>query len=215
MEVTGIPNLPRTARADDDHRLVTTAIGGCQNAYAQLLARYRPAIFQLMLQRVKNAEDAQDLTMEAFEKAFRKLHYYSPSHAFSTWLFKIALNNLIDFTRKKQPQTIHFGDGSASTGFETDWLHNHRSEMPTPEEAMMQEQRIRLIQQLLDRLDDRYRRMIELRYYEDMSYEEIAQHLNLPIGTVKAQLYRAKENMYRLLQLPQAQAHLEQTKRNS
>ncbi|HRI58152.1 MAG TPA: sigma-70 family RNA polymerase sigma factor [Saprospiraceae bacterium] len=213
MEVTGIPTLPRTARADDDHRLVTTAIGGCQHAYAQLLARYRPAIFQMMLQRVKNAEDAQDLTMEAFEKAFRKLHFYSPTHAFSTWLFKIALNNLIDFTRKKQPLTIHFGDGVALAGFETDWLQNHRSEMPTPEEAMMQEQRIRLIRQLLNRLDERYRRMIELRYYEDMSYEEIAQHLDLPIGTVKAQLYRAKENMYRMLQMPQAQAHLEQTKR--
>ena len=214
MEVTGMPPTTRTNRANDDQHLVTNAIGGCQNAYAQLLARYRPAIFSFMLQRVKNAEDAQDLTMEAFEKAFQKLHFYTPTHAFSTWLYRIALNNLIDFTRKKQPATVRFGDAGENAGLTVDWLQNHRSEMPTPEEAMVQEQRIRLIQRLLDRLDERYRRMIELRYYEELSYDEIAQHLNIPIGTVKAQLYRAKENLYTLLQAPQVGAYLEQTRRS-
>jgi RNA polymerase sigma-70 factor (ECF subfamily) len=214
MEVIGIHTTPRSTRADEDHRLVATAISGCQHAYAQLLARYRPAIFQLMLQRVKNPEDAQDLTMEAFEKAFRRLHYFTPTHAFSTWLFRIALNNLIDFTRRKHPAVVRFGDASDSgPGFSSDWLYNRRSDMPTPEEALMREQRIGLIQHLLDRLDERYRRMIELRYYEDMSYEEIAQRLDLPIGTVKAQLYRAKENLYTMLQTPQARAHIERKRR--
>jgi RNA polymerase sigma factor (sigma-70 family) len=209
MEVNGY----RPARQEDDYRLVLTAKNGCQNAYTTLHNRYRQAIFQFMLQRVKNPEDAQDLTMEAFEKAFRKLHSYTPTHAFSTWLFKIALNNLIDFTRKKQPQTIRFGEAGEAPGFPHDWLHNRRSEILTPEEMMMQEQRILLIQRLLGRLDERYRRMIELRYYEEMSYEEIAQHLHLPIGTVKAQLFRAKENLYEMLQTPQAGAHLERTRR--
>lgn len=200
MEVNGY----RPARQEDDYRLVLTAKTGCQVAYATLLARYRQAIFQLMLQRVKNAEDAQDLTMEAFEKAFRKLHSYTPTHAFSTWLFKIALNNLIDFTRKKQPVMVRIGEAGDTTGLSSDGLYNRRSEMPTPEEAMMQEQRIAMVQRLLGRLDERYRRMIELRYYEDMSYEEIARHLEMPMGTVKAQLYRAKENLYEMLQTPWA-----------
>lgn len=214
MEVIGVHTTSRSARADEDHRLVATAINGCQHAYTQLLARYRPAIFQLMLQRVKNPEDAQDLTMEAFEKAFRHLHFFTPTHAFSTWLFRIALNNLIDFTRRKQPAVVRFGDArEGGSAFGADWLYNRRSDMPTPEEALMREQRISLIQRLLDRLDERYRRMIELRYYEDMSYEEIAQRLDLPIGTVKAQLYRAKENLYTLLQTPQARAHIEGRRR--
>ena len=213
MEVNGLPTSPSAARYEDDYRLVATAIGGCQNAYATLLTRYRQAIFQLMLQRVKNPEDAKDLTMEAFEKAFRRLDSYTPTHAFSTWLFKIALNNLIDFTRKKQPPTVQLGETNSMPDFVYGWLHTRRSEIPTPEEVMMQEQRIALIRRLLNRLDERYRRMIELRYYEDMSYEEIAQHLNLPMGTVKAQLYRAKENLYEMLQTPLAGAHLEQTKR--
>ena len=213
MEVTGTPPILRTGRAEEDQLLVDTAIKGCQVAFAQLLARYRPAIFQLMLQRVKNTEDARDLTMEAFEKAFSKLHFYTPTHAFSTWLFKIAMNNLIDFTRKRQPSIVHFSATGETTGFATDWLQNYRSEMPTPEEALMQEQRIALVQQLLDRLDERYRRMIELRYYEDLSYEEIAQQLDIPIGTVKARLFRAKESLYVLLQKPQARACLERTRR--
>lgn len=213
MEVTGTPPKPRTGRAEEDQLLVNTAIKGCQVAYAQLLARYRPAIFQLMFQRVKNAEDARDLTMEAFEKAFSKLHFYTPTHAFSTWLFKIAMNNLIDFTRKRQPSIVHFSTTGETAGFATDWLQNYRSEMPTPEEALMQEQRIVLVQQLLDRLDERYRRMIELRYYEDLSYEEIAQQLDIPIGTVKARLFRAKESLYILLQMPHAKACLERTRR--
>lgn len=209
MEVNGY----QTARQEDDYRLVLTAKDGCQNAYAKLHDRYRQPVFQFMLQRVKNPEDAQDLTMEAFEKAFLRLHSYTPTHAFSTWLFKIALNNLIDFTRKKQPALVRLGEMADEPGLPSDWLLNYRSEILTPEERMMQEQRIKLIQRLLDRLDERYRRMIELRYYEEMSYEEISHHLDIPLGTVKAQLFRAKENLYEMLQTPHARAHLEQTTR--
>lgn len=204
----------RPARQEDDYRLVLTAKNGCQNAYTTLHDRYRQALFQFMLQRVKNPEDARDLTMEAFEKAFQKLHSYTPTHAFSTWLFKIALNNLIDFARKKQPPTIYFGDAADAAGFPAGGLHNRRSDMLTPEERMVHEQRILLIQRLLGRLNERYRRMIELRYYEEMSYEEIAQRLQIPIGTVKAQLFRAKENLYEMLQSQQAEAYLEQTRRS-
>lgn len=205
MEVIG----QRPARQEDDYRLVLTAKTGCQTAYATLLARYRQAIFQLMLQRVKNAEDAQDLTMEAFEKAFLKLHSYAPTHAFSTWLFKIALNNLIDFTRKKQPSLLRLGEAGELSGYSPEWF----STAPSPEEMMIREQRIALVQRLLGRLDHRYRQMLELRYYEDLSYEEIAQQLDMPIGTVKAQLFRAKANLYDMLQTPYAKAHLEQTRR--
>ena len=209
MEVNG----HQTARQEDDYRLVLTAKNGCQDAYARLHDRYRQPIFQFMLQRVKNPEDAQDLTMEAFEKAFLRLNSYTPTHAFSTWLFKIALNNLIDFTRKKQPAMVRLGEVNDEPGIPSDWLLNYPSNILTPEETMMQEQRILLVQRLMGQLDERYRRMIELRYYEEMSYDEIANHLNIPIGTVKAQLFRAKENLYEMLQTPQAQAHLEQTAR--
>lgn len=215
MEVIGIPTENRHKRTDDDYLLVTTAMNGCQHAYATLLKRYRQAIFQLMLQRVKNPEDAHDLTMEAFEKAFLKLPSYAPTHAFSTWLFKIALNNLIDFTRKKHVPVIPVGEYGDKYDSTSDLLFSRHANMPSPEDVMIQEQRIVLIRRLMGRLDERYRRMIELRYYEDMSYEEIAQHLDIPLGTVKAQLYRAKENLYGMLQTPHARAHLDQTRRKN
>lgn len=194
---------------DEEYRLVRTAIAGNQNAYTILHNRYRKAIFNLMLQRVKDPEDARDLTMEAFEKAFHKLPSYAPTHAFSTWLFRIALNNCIDFSRKKQLPVVRIQEEGKEADYFFTRLYNRRSETPTPEEAMILEQRNGLVRHILDRLDDRYRRIIELRYYEEMGYEEIAEHLSIPVGTVKAQLYRAKESLYTLLKKSQARAYID------
>ena len=207
MEVIGTPFFHPQ---DEDYRLVRTAIAGNQNAYTVLHNRYRKAIFNLMLQRVKNPEDARDLTMEAFEKAFHKLPSYAPTHAFSTWLFRIALNNCTDFSRKKQLPVVRMQEDQSGADYFYTWLYNRRSEAPTPEEALILEQRNRLVRHGLDRLDDRYRRIIELRYYEEMGYEEIAQHLRIPVGTVKAQLYRAKENLYTLLKNSQARVYFDE-----
>lgn len=202
-------NTRLSSRAQDDYALVLTAVAGNQRAYATLLERYRPAIFQLMLKRVNNKAEAVDLTMEAFGKAFNRLSSYSPSYAFSTWLYKIAMNNCIDYVRKKRITMVQVGDAYAASDADVNLARYARSSSNTPEDDLIRRQRIDLMQQLLVKLNPRYRRMIELRYYEDLSYEEISTKLNLPLGTVKAQLYRAKEALYKMLNTPGASAYVD------
>lgn len=197
------------ARAREDYRLVQTAVGGCQHAYAALLRRYRPAVFHLMFQRTRNSDDAADLTMEAFGKAFRRLAAYAPTHAFSTWLFRIALNNCIDHARRKRLRIQPAGDTYATETGET-LPHERRPDSAlTPEEELIRSQKIGLMRALLTRLSPEHRAMIEMRFYEDLRYDEMAERLDLPVGTVKARLHRAKEALYKMLQAPGAEAYLD------
>src|SRR5210317_1546355 len=108
------PNL--SEKAQKDYALVVKAIEkGDQKAYAELMARYKDSIYFMLLKMVNNRDDADDLTIEAFGKAFKNIKQYTPDYAFSTWLFKIDTNNCIDFIRKKKKQTL-----SIDKGFETD-----------------------------------------------------------------------------------------------
>jgi len=96
----------KTDRAQQDNELVMLAINGDQRSYGKLMARYRDSIFFMIQKMVNNRDDAEDLTIEAFGKAFNNLGKYSPDYAFSTWLYRIAINNCIDFIRKKRLETF-------------------------------------------------------------------------------------------------------------
>ena len=154
--------------------------------------RYRDSVYYMLLKMVNNKEDADDLTIEAFGKAFNRLSLYTPNFAFSTWLFKIASNNCIDFIRKKKMRMY-----SIDKKFE----NNDGSEMSieikavdlNPEEYLVQQQTAILMHEIVEKLKPRYRMLVELRYFEELSYEEISEKLQLPVGTVKAQLFRARE----------------------
>jgi RNA polymerase sigma factor (sigma-70 family) len=185
-------------RAVADYQLVQRALSGSQQAYAALFERHRAAIFHFVSQRTRDDLDPLDLTMEAFEKAFGKLAAYAPTHAFSTWLFKIALNHCIDRSRKKRHKRLS----------DPDWesLRALRDEAPNGEEHLLHQERILLINSGLQQLGERYRRILELRYYEEMSYEEIAERLGVPLGTVKAQIFRAKSMLAEALAHPMAEA---------
>lgn len=183
-------------KAQYDLRLVNLAVDGDEKAFAELMNRYRDSIYYMLLKMVNNPSDADDLTIEAFGKAFKNIHLYTPNYAFSTWLFRIATNNCIDFIRKKK---------SAPTAIEQqqdeqdDPAAHLQSDMPGPEEEMMQKQKLKHLSHVVSQLKPKYRRLIELRYYKEYSYEEIANELNLPLGTVKAQIFRAKELLYNIL----------------
>jgi RNA polymerase sigma factor (sigma-70 family) len=200
-----------STRASEDYELVLEAVKGNQKAFALLMERYRHPIYGMMLKMVRNEEDANDLTLEAFGKAFHKLPSYAPRYAFSTWLFKIAINNCIDYIRKRRLHLVSIDEPSVSGSAHQDYSNFIPSASLDPEESMMRNQRIEMVRNLLDKLSTKYRLMIELRFYEDRSYEEIAQELELPLGTVKAQLFRAKELLYGFLQMPSAQAYLNGT----
>ena len=179
-------------KAKHDLVLVEEAKKGKQAAYAELMDRYRDSIYFTMLKMVKNTDDADDLTIEAFGKAFNRLEQYSPSFAFSTWLFKIASNNSIDFIRKKRIQVTSMDSGFSNSDGESIQI-DARSTGLNPEETIIQGQRIDHMRLLVSKLKPKYRELVEKRYFEEMSYEEIAEEMNLPLGTVKAQLFRARD----------------------
>ncbi len=197
-----------STRATDDYSLVLEAINGNQQAYATLMNRYRNSVYHAMFKMVNNRDDADDLTVEAFGKAFNKLPSYAPNYAFSTWLFKIAINNCIDHIRKKRLKTFSMDD-TITAESDLQFSHNIRDYEPDPEQMMMHDEKIAYVRNLVQTLNTKYRAMIELRYYEELSYEEIATELNLPLGTVKAQLFRAKEILYHQLKGASSQPFIE------
>ena len=192
MEVS--PNL--SDKAQHDFLLVQKAREGDQKAYAELLGRYRDAIYFMLLKMVNNPSDAEDLTIEAFGKAFKNIGQYTPNFAFSTWLFKIATNNCIDFIRKKRAATISLDQSNDDPETTTVTI---QSDTPDPEAHMINSQKVKMLREVVNKLKPRYRTLVELRYFKEYSYEEISQELELPIGTVKAQLFRARELLFNIL----------------
>jgi RNA polymerase sigma factor (sigma-70 family) len=190
-------NQELSDKAKQDLILVEQARNGNEKAFANLLNRYRDSIYYMLLKMVNNSSDADDLTIEAFGKAFRNIDSYTPNFAFSTWLFKIATNNCIDFIRKKQssPSIVDHGQMDDMDNYTI----NIQSDTPDPEEALIIRQRVANLREVVSQLKPRYRNLIELRYFKEFSYEEISDELSLPIGTVKAQLFRAKTLLYNIL----------------
>jgi len=192
MEVTN--GLSDNAAAD--LVLVEEARKGNEKAFAGLMNRYRDSIYFMLLKMVNNHSDAEDLTIEAFGKAFRNLDTYTPKFAFSTWLFRIATNNCVDFIRKKQMSPLAFDGTQDNIDIVT---INLQSDLPDPEESMINHQKIAALKDIIGQLKPRYRELIQLRYYKEYSYEEISAEMKIPIGTVKAELYRAKTLLYNIL----------------
>jgi RNA polymerase sigma factor (sigma-70 family) len=188
-------NQGLSEKAKNDLLLVEEAKKGNEKAFASLMYRYRDSIYYMLLKMVNNPADAEDLTIEAFGKAFRNLDTYVPRFAFSTWLFMIATNNCIDFIRKKQSSPVPLDQ--IQVGMDNKTI-NIQSDLPDPEEALINDQKIATLRKIVNQLKSPYREIIELRYYKEYSYEEIANELKIPIGTVKAQLYRAKTLLYNI-----------------
>jgi RNA polymerase sigma-70 factor (ECF subfamily) len=192
-----VENVNYSDKAKYDLGLVERAVAGEQKAYAELLSRYRDSIYFMLLKMVNNKSDAEDLTIEAFGKAFKNIKQYSPNFAFSTWLFKIASNNGIDFLRKRKGFIVSI-DGDDN---------NREDSKPMtvcddgldPSETMVNAQKIEHVRAVVQKLKPRYRQLVELRYFQELSYEEIAEQLDLPLGTVKAQLFRSRELLYNIL----------------
>lgn len=178
-------------KAKKDYELVLRAVHDKdEQAYTELMKRYRDSIYFMLLKMVNNKDDAEDLTIEAFGKAFVRLEQYTPTYAFSTWLFRIASNNCIDFLRKKRMQVLSIdGDDDDVSSINIDL----RSKGLNPEQLAIKNQKETIMREIVGKLKPRYKTLIELRYFKELSYEEISKELDMPLGTVKAQLYRARE----------------------
>ena len=186
-------------KAQKDYELVLRATKNKdQQAFSDLMDKYKDPIYYMLLKMVNNNDDAEDLTLEAFGKAFNRLNQYTPNFAFSTWLFKIATHNCIDFLRKKKKNVMSI-DNRVSNNDGEEYMFEIKSDGMTPEQIAMNEQKIQLMRQYVKKLKPRYEILVEMRYFKEMSYEEISIELNLPLGTVKAQLFRAREFLYNIM----------------
>jgi len=172
----------------DDRRLVTLALEGDDAAFEYLFDRYHEAIRRLLAQRMGNASDADDLLQETFIKVYINLHRYDPAYTFGQWVYTIARNTFVDYVRRRQDD-LSIDERFAAPA----------STAPTPEESVINLQQRSQIEHYLDRLAPRYRRLIVMRFFDDYSYEEIAARLSLPLGTVKTQIHRAREQMCKLI----------------
>ncbi len=188
-----------SSKALEDFRLIDMAVGGDDKAYAKLLQRYKRPVYHVILKMVRNVDDAEDLMMESFSKAFRSLHKFKKDFTFSTWLFRIATNNTIDFIRKKKINTLsientYTDDDGASVSIDIEDKGNL-----DPQEEAIRSQKEEIMQVFVNMLPPKYQKLVRLRYFHELSYEEIAAELDAPLGTVKAQLHRARELMYDLV----------------
>jgi len=191
-------NNKLTKKGQRDYKLIRRALDeGDQSAYAQLVDFYRDSLYYTMLKMSNNPYDAEDLTIEAFGKAFKSLSQYASDFAFSTWLFKIANNNCIDYLRKKKKLS------SAIQGrddyMQNELTRNVESKFLDPEEHVINKEKIVLMREVVEKLKPHYRKLIIMRYFDEFTYDEIVQELGLPLGTVKVQLFRAREFLYNIL----------------
>lgn len=183
-------------KALEDFQLIDEAVtNNDEQAYAKLLQRYKRPVYHMILKMVRNVDDAEDLTIESFAKAFRSLHRFKKDFTFSTWLFRIATNNTIDYIRKKKLNTLsidntYTDDNGESVSLEVE------DENLNPQEETIRQQKAEILMVFVDKLPPKYQKLVRLRYYHELSYEEIAKELEAPLGTVKAQLHRARELMF-------------------
>ncbi len=179
-----------------DVALVNKAILGDQKAFSDLMTFYWPTIEGFFAVKLSSKEDVEDLSIATFSKAFDKIKSYNSSYAFSTWIQTIATNSLIDFFRKKEQKTISI---DADVKNEKGNPHEIEDLDTNPELNFIQQQKNKQLFSLVEKLKPHYRELIVLRYLEELSYDEIAQKLNIPLGSVKAKLFRARDLLLKIL----------------
>ena len=173
----------------DDRRLVALATEGDRQAFEYLFRRYSDSIRRLFVLRTGNGDDADDLLQETFVKVYINIHRYSPDYTFGQWIYTIARNTFIDFARKRQDDL----------SLDERYAAPVESTAPTPEQRVINIQQRSQLDSYMERMTADYRRLIELRFFDELSYEEISQRLSMPLGTVKTRIHRARERLCRLI----------------
>ena len=191
-------------RIQRDYQLVDEALhDGNQKAYTALMEHHKESLYYMIFKMVNNPYEAEDLTIEAFGKAFRNLSDFREDYAFSTWLFSIAANNCIDYLRRKRLRYVLMDETYES---EDGTFHPYASipdGMLSPEEKLCKKEGELLLRQYVGMLKPDYRELIEMRYFQELSYEEMAERTGIPLGTVKSRLFKAKDKLQELIQKQQ------------
>ena len=188
-----------TDKGKRDLKLINRALeNGDPKAYNELMKLYRDPLYFMLYEKVGDQELAKDLTIESLGKAFKKLHLYTAKYAFSTWLYTVARNHCIDYLRKNKLPTVSIDNMMVTDDGKRNTL-NLISKDLNPEQLMEKQQRIAILRQIVDQLKPNYRELVKLRYFKELSYDEIADKLDIPLGTVKAQLHRSREQLFKIM----------------
>lgn len=195
--VTPTPQQPPGGEQVEDRDLVVRALEGSESAYRELLERFRRPLFSLIYRMVGDREVAEDLAQESFVKAFNNLDTYNPSYRFSSWLFKIANNHAIDYLRRARLQTvsIHGSPHASDPQREAGTRIVLEASGETPEQEVLALELGSEIEAAISQLRAEYRTVVILRHVENRPYEEIAEIMDVPIGTVKTFLHRARTEL--------------------
>jgi RNA polymerase sigma-70 factor (ECF subfamily) len=181
----------------EDSMLIKRALARDQKAFHKLRFKYYDAIFKLINRMIRNREEVEDLTQEAFIKAFTSLNRFDNQYSFSTWLYKIATNNSIDYIRKKKLQTFSINKPIESE--ESDYSFELPDTNLEPDQELIASQRKKMLDEAMNSLPLKYRQVILMRHVDEKEYQEIAKTLKLPLGTIKAHIFRARELLYKQL----------------
>ena len=188
-----------TNKGKRDLELINRALNtGDPKAYSELMNLYRDPLFYMFYEKVGDEDLAKDLTIESLGKAFKKLHLYLPDYAFSTWLFTVARNHAIDYHRKRKLQTISIDKILISDSGQKNII-DLPSNVDDPEKIFIKKQRVKILRKIVNMLKPKYRTLVKLRYFKEFSYDEISKELNMPLGSVKAQLHRSREQLFKII----------------
>ena len=161
---------------------------GKQAAFNYLLDKFWNDVYGFQLKRTQNESDAEDITIQAFSRAFDKIDTFDPQYTFKTWIITISKNIHVDLVRKKKASIR-----SRTTDEEDDRVHRIPDDAPTIEDSLITEQNLAQLLRDIKKLKKPYQEVINLRYFQEMSYKEIAAHLQEPMNNVKVKLLRAKK----------------------
>jgi RNA polymerase sigma factor (sigma-70 family) len=193
-------NPALSSKAQRDVLLVKKVLDSAdRKAYAELMKSYADQVYAVMFTMTGDILDAEDLTLEAFSKAFEKLDQYTSDFAFSTWLFRIAKNNCIDFLRRKKKEENNAAGSEIQEADHTSMPAEIPCQLPGPEQLLINRQEKVLLRKIVQGLKPNYKAIIEMHYFKELSCDEIAKQLNLPESTVKVRLFRARELLYNIL----------------
>ncbi len=182
----------------EDEAIIRDVLAGNVNAFATLERKYRRIVFFLVRKMIRDEEDVNDLVQDTFVKAFQALPSFRFEYPFSRWLFKIASNRCIDHLRRRRFAMVSIDAPVRSKGGEEFYMEPE-DRGPTPDVTLLTKERVTLLQEALAKIPEKYREVIRLRHSEELEYQEIADRLNQPLGTVKANLFRARKMLYKML----------------
>lgn len=178
----------------EDFDAIRKVLAGDNAAYELLQKKYKNLIYSLVKKMIKNDSDVEDLVQETFIKAYKALDKFKFNYSFSAWIYRIASNNTIDFLRKRRFDTFSIdkpiGNAEDENYFEIE------DNSYSPDAELINEQKADIIRDAIDTLPENYREIIILRHEEELDYKAIADKLDLPLGTVKAHLFRARKLLY-------------------